>query len=149
MGRTYANKKEYELQRRQHKHEERMALYRVMEGDPEMKLWLIVFGAAALGTLGDFLRQVFPDWNISNESVPKETLKVSPWLWLSPALAAQVDIYGSIAGYDVQFGDDLSSNLGGLIKMGVTAPAALATSVIFMKAMSGSDNIVTKFIPGV
>lgn len=140
---------EHRMKNKDIKHAERMALYRIMENDPDMKLWLIIFGAAALGSLGDFLQKTFPNWDISTQQVPDNTLQVSPWIWLSPALAAQVGVYGTAAGYDVQFGDDISGNIGSLIKMGVTAPAALATAVLLLQALSGKDNVVTKFIPGV
>lgn len=158
MGKTYPNKRDYTLQKRQHQHEERMKVLEIMARDPEMKYFLGVAMGAATGAIGLVLSQTMGATVSKDEQTAREALisksKPTAWEWLfnapvaigktaggwaAGAATGEEDFYPDFS----MGGNGLFGFVPGVLAMGGGGFAGFCAMVLILKSIFGDEDVAS------
>ena len=134
---------QYELQRRQHKHEERMRILEVMAADPEMKYFLGVALGGATGALGKVLGQTLTG---GGNAQTEEPTGDAPWGWIISGASPYTLPLGilEVGGTSATSGSTgMFGFVPNILTLGGTGFAGFCGAVLLLKAIFGDEDVAS------
>lgn len=129
----------YELQRRQHKHEERMRILEIMAKDPEMKYFLGVALGGATGMIGKALGSALTGTNVNTEAEVEQTV---PWQWVMFAAApGTLTLWEAIWQSSNTSGTGMFGYIPRMLDLAGTGFAGFCATVLLMKSIFGDEDV--------
>lgn len=136
---------QYEMQRRQHKHEMKMALIKAMGDDPELKYFIGVAGGAATGLLGELLNSNLGGLTGSSSTTePEETSSNLPWMWILSGASPYTLPLAVAENMSSTMETDVKTNgILGMLPMVGAGFAGFCALVLILKAIFGDEDVAS------